>query len=342
LAASVAHDSSHEGRRAVLFATLDNLSVPQHLAGVISSVTQWTQERLVIVLASPLFDEPKPGHNSNPIPHSENWKEVQGLLTFVYVQATNVAQQQGKVLMEVDVLLKGVDEALPDDTANGFDTLYRLHCDRDCTLPHPLLSVKRTVWLLSGETLHPATNHPTPASPDANAPPLYPVVAVGGTFDHLHAGHKILLSMAAWIASEKVIVGVTDDALLTKKSNKEVLENLPTRIAKVTSFLALFRPGLTYDVVPINDVYGPTGWDPNIQALVVSKETLSGAASIASHRAEKSLPALRTFTIDVISHTSSNLEHEDMEMLKRTKMSSTFIREWIVNHPVPEVSGHQS
>ena len=33
--------------------------------------------------------------------------------------------------------------------------------------------------------------------------------ALGGTFDHLHAGHKILLSMAAWFARKKVIVGVT-------------------------------------------------------------------------------------------------------------------------------------
>jgi len=40
-------------------------------------------------------------------------------------------------------------------------------------------------------------------------PSLYRVVAVGGTFDHLHAGHKILLSMTAWIAKEKIIVGVT-------------------------------------------------------------------------------------------------------------------------------------
>jgi pantetheine-phosphate adenylyltransferase len=41
------------------------------------------------------------------------------------------------------------------------------------------------------------------------APPRYPVVALGGTFDHIHAGHKILLSMAAWIAERKIIVGVT-------------------------------------------------------------------------------------------------------------------------------------
>jgi len=235
--------------------------------------------------------------------------------------------------MEIDVLLKGVGEALPDGTIDEFDTVYRVHCDREhVPLPYPLPSISRIIWLTSGEISHSATNYARSSPPYPDAPSLYPVVAVGGTFDHLHAGHKILLSMAAWIASEKIIVGVTDDALLTRKSNKEVLQDLPTRMAEVTSFLELFRPGLIYDVVPINDVYGPTGWDPNIQALVVSRETLSGAASIASHRTKHSLPALQTFTIDVISPTSSKLEHEDIEMLKQTKMSSTFIRDWIVKH----------
>ena len=81
------------------------------------------------------------------------------------------------------------------------------------------------------------------------------------------------------ISRRELIAKMIDDALLTKKSNKEILEDLPTRKSNVTTFLSLFRPGLIYDVVPIVDVYGPTGWDPNIQALVVSKETLSGAAS---------------------------------------------------------------
>lgn len=58
-----------------------------------------------------------------------------------------------------------------------------------------------------------------PGSPTApgSDPPSYPVVALGGTFDHLHAGHKILLSMAAWIADEKVIVGVTGTSQIFHK-----------------------------------------------------------------------------------------------------------------------------
>lgn len=58
-----------------------------------------------------------------------------------------------------------------------------------------------------------------------------------------------------------------------------VLEGISVRMQRVRSFLELFKPGLHYETVPINDVYGPTAWDPNIQALVVSKETLSGASS---------------------------------------------------------------
>lgn len=73
----------------------------------------------------------------------------------------------------------------------------------------------------------------------------------------------------------------TDDVLLQNKVNKHVMEDLAERTRRVRGFLEFFKPGLVYDIVPINDVYGPTAWDPNIQALVVSKETLSGAAESA-------------------------------------------------------------
>jgi pantetheine-phosphate adenylyltransferase len=70
------------------------------------------------------------------------------------------------------------------------------------------------------------------------------------------------------------------------KANKHVLESLTHRIDRVRSFLTLFKPSLEYEIVPIHDVYGPP--DPEIQALVVSKETLSGAA--ASRFISSSLP----------------------------------------------------
>ncbi|KZV84255.1 Nucleotidylyl transferase, partial [Exidia glandulosa HHB12029] len=163
----------------------------------------------------------------------------------------------------------------------------------------------------------------------------FPVVALGGTFDHLHAGHKILLSMAASLASRKLIVGVTDDNLLARKKNRHVLESLDTRIARTRSFLQLYKPGLELDIVPIQDVYGPTGWDADIQALVVSRETLPGATAIASHRKEKNLPQLEVFIINVVSRDAAEIlgESVDSDTLVQSKMSSTAIRQWIVDHP---------
>ena len=52
----------------------------------------------------------------------------------------------------------------------------------------------------------------TPSLTASNLPSFFPVTIIGGTFDHLHAGYKILLSMAAYITtftSQKLIIGIT-------------------------------------------------------------------------------------------------------------------------------------
>lgn len=154
----------------------------------------------------------------------------------------------------------------------------------------------------SNPNSEPDGHSPIPGLLDSPKSSFYPVVALGGTFDHLHAGHKILLSMAAWIASEKLIIGVTgvltdnvfsilahlpiDDNLLQNKANKHVLEKLSQRMERVREFVTFFKPELVLDIVAIDDVYGPTGWDENIQALVVSKETTSGAAASTCKNSE--------------------------------------------------------
>lgn len=52
----------------------------------------------------------------------------------------------------------------------------------------------------------------------------YRQVAVGGTFDRLHAGHRLLLAAAALLASDFVYVGITSDALLANKEAKQLLQ----------------------------------------------------------------------------------------------------------------------
>ncbi|KAJ7435320.1 hypothetical protein FB451DRAFT_1418267 [Mycena latifolia] len=54
----------------------------------------------------------------------------------------------------------------------------------------------------------------------------FSVVTLGSTFDHLHTGYKILLSMAAWIASERLIVGVTGMVPSVPSMSAHILEPL--------------------------------------------------------------------------------------------------------------------
>jgi phosphopantetheine adenylyltransferase len=72
------------------------------------------------------------------------------------------------------------------------------------------------------------------------------VVAVGGTFDHLHAGHKLLLTATALLLQPhskdlmiplRLIVGITGDELLKNKKYAEYLGSWKQRQDDVVSFL---------------------------------------------------------------------------------------------------------
>ena len=99
------------------------------------------------------------------------------------------------------------------------------------------------------------------------------------------------------------------------------------RIANVRAFLNLIARNLELDLPPISDVYGPTAWDPEISALVISQETVAGAEAIEKVRREKGLRELVVYVIDVIGDEGGAVGGEKMA---EEKMSSTKIRERLV------------
>lgn len=87
----------------------------------------------------------------------------------------------------------------------------------------------------------------TPHSTDH--PVNHLAVAVGGTFDHLHIGHKLLLTMFAFVLGRRqstdpesrasvLTVGITGDALLANKKYAEHLESWKRRQESVHEFLS--------------------------------------------------------------------------------------------------------
>ena len=92
-------------------------------------------------------------------------------------------------------------------------------------------------------------------------------------------------------------------------------------------FLTLIARDLELELVPIQDVYGPTAYDPEISGLVISEETRAGAQSIAELRKEKGLQTLDVFEIEVIGDGGGKV---GVEKMAEEKMSSTKIRERLV------------
>lgn len=106
----------------------------------------------------------------------------------------------------------------------------------------------------------------------APTPPatIHHSIAVGGTFDHLHLGHKLLLTAIILLASptppaahRKITVGITGDALLTKKAHASVLESWDVRQQRcadfVESILAFHRDPASLRTVERQDEPGPNG-----------------------------------------------------------------------------------
>lgn len=145
----------------------------------------------------------------------------------------------------------------------------------------------------------------------------YKVSALGGTFDHIHDGHKILLTVAAFLTSDRLIVGVTDEELLVKKKYREYLESFDKRARNVQEFLYLLKPSLDTQIVPIKDVCGPTGTVPEIECLVVSRETIAGGEFVNKTRLAKGLSKL---DISVVNVLGGNEEDGWKEKLSSTEL----------------------
>jgi len=137
-------------------------------------------------------------------------------------------------------------------------------------------------------------------------------VVCGGTFDHLHLGHKKLLAECI-LQGERVTVGVTIRALVRHKAYNFSLQSYPVRAKNVVQFnssLSLFK---------LQDVYGPTLTDTTIDAICVTKDTLFGAEMINKRRKELAMKPLSIIVVPFAFDENNE------------KISSEHIRQGIVN-----------
>ena len=121
----------------------------------------------------------------------------------------------------------------------------------------------------------------------------YSKVAVGGTFDKFHDGHKKLLSTAFEIG-DRVESGVTSDAFGGLKGDidscEERMENLKHFFADKSDFA----------IVSLDDPYGTTIYDGDFEAIVVSEETEPTAVEINDIRISKGMKPLDIVVVSFV------------------------------------------
>uniref|UniRef100_A0ACB8EU88 Uncharacterized protein n=1 Tax=Sphaerodactylus townsendi TaxID=933632 RepID=A0ACB8EU88_9SAUR len=147
----------------------------------------------------------------------------------------------------------------------------------------------------------------------------YSDVVVGGTFDRLHNGHKILLSMCCMLAEKRLLLGVSDKDLLETKILKELILPYEQRVAQLSEFLVDVKPSLQYEMIRLLDRFGPSISDPLLKCIVVSEETLKGGLAVNKKRIENGLAELAVHEISLANDAQHGKNEEE-------KISSSSLR----------------
>ena len=138
---------------------------------------------------------------------------------------------------------------------------------------------------------------------------------MGGTFDHLHDGHKFLLRTALKL-SHNIEIGLTSQKLLKNKKTASRIEDYNTRERNLKNFIHSFTDLNRVNIVKIKnwDDMAKYSQDPNYEGLILSQETYSNAVKLNDLREEKGLNPIILIVIPLLKDKNNK------------KISSTAIR----------------
>ena len=128
---------------------------------------------------------------------------------------------------------------------------------------------------------------------------------MGGTFDILHLGHKALLQRALEVG-DLVLIGLTTDARASKDRNKTPINLYNIRLANLQNLLKTMKSLDKFQIVPLENDWGPSVIDNDFEAIIVSDETKSTAQKINKIRSANGKIELEIVVVPMIRAQDGN------------------------------------
>ena len=119
-------------------------------------------------------------------------------------------------------------------------------------------------------------------------------VAVAGTFDVLHDGHKALLERA-FSFGEHVVIGLTSDSMASGSRSASVPFHL-----RRTGLEQYLENRSDYEIFEIEDMYGPDDKMDSVSVLVVSEETAANGEKLNDRRISRGLPPMELSIVSLV------------------------------------------
>ena len=150
---------------------------------------------------------------------------IKQLITDIYTSATQCAKQTDVRVLLSNICADGLLTSNPYQLKRFCDVLL-LPGNEDVILKEKVIAYAIQLFPNSlhnnatVKTLPVKKHHDTQSVTHENEPfKIYEHTCLGGTFDRLHSGHKLLLSQGALISSKSLTVGVTDGEMNRRKFN---------------------------------------------------------------------------------------------------------------------------
>lgn len=129
---------------------------------------------------------------------------------------------------------------------------------------------------------------------------------VGGTFDHLHSGHKQFLN-AAFAHAEHVHINISLPELTKQKPFAQSIQPYDIREKKIREFLAENHLIQRATIHPLHDIYGMAATDTDCDVIFVTTATRHNAELINEERIKNNLPPLNIGDVPYLTGTDNQI-----------------------------------